>query len=371
MKIAIIVNSFPPNNIGGTQCATYYMAKYLAQRGHEVHVITSVEGNLVERTTENGFDIHRLPWRRARFANKIVFGAEIVKEIIQIRPDVIHVQDLIMAAPALLIKRIYKIPYAVWGQGNDVYQPDWFSKLTRNIMMQHANAVLALTDDMKRIMQDICMREIYVVPNGIDLKRFKPSLVRKKERKTKKIIFVGRLHPEKGIKYLIEAMPIVLQEMENTELLIVGDGIERSRLEEIIETQGINDQIMFTGALQQKKIPEIMYDADVFVIPSLSESFGIVIIEAMAAGLPIIATNVGGIPFIIDEGFNGYLINPKRSDEIANKILFLLQNDKEREIISANNQKKALMFSWDMVAKKLENIYLSMLKTSKSEYILK
>ncbi|KDE54373.1 glycosyltransferase family 4 protein, partial [Methanoculleus sp. MH98A] len=170
-------------------------------------------------------------------------------------------------------------------------------------------------------------------------------------------VFVGRLHPVKGVQYLIEAVAIVHQEIPDVKLVIVGDGIERSRLDELAEKLNLNGCIQFAGQVPQESIPQLMHQADVFVLPSLSEGLPVVLLEAMAAGLPIVATNVGGNPDIVEEGVNGYLVNAKNSEEIADRLLVLLQNDEIQEEISANNREKVEMFTWDRVAEAVEEVY--------------
>ena len=146
----------------------------------------------------------------------------------------------------------------------------------------------------------------------------------------------------------------------------MGDGVERARLEELAERLNLKGSIQFAGQVPQESIPRLMHQADVFALSSLSESFGIVNLEAMAAGLPIVATNVGGIPDIVEEGVNGYLVNAKNPDELADRILVLLQNDEMREEMSANNREKAELYMWDKVAGTVERIYFECLgnKTS-------
>jgi len=100
-----------------------------------------------------------------------------------------------------------------------------------------------------------------------------------------------------------------------------------------------------------------MVASDIFVLPSLSESFGIVNIEAMASGLPIIATKVGGIPEIIKDGENGFLVEPKNPEQIAERILYLLSNNNIRRSISFNNKEKAKNYSWDLIVNKLIAVY--------------
>ena len=157
--------------------------------------------------------------------------------------------------------------------------------MTSKLILQNADAALALTEDMKQKMQEIYDREISVVPNGIDLERFNISSGGKKRGSAKTLIFVGRLHPVKGVRYLIEAMAIVYQEMPDVKLVIVGDGVERSKLEELAEKRNLNGCIQFVGQLPQERIPPVMHQADVFVLSSLSE-VGIVNLEARLRDCP-------------------------------------------------------------------------------------
>ena len=366
MKIAILVGLFPPKWLAGTEIATYNLADHLARRGHEVHILTSHDAGLPEFSEENGFYIHRIAWPKIRFVGVITFWAKICLKIQKIKPDIVHSQSLLYGIPAVVAKKTLKIPYVVWGQGSDVYLPGRFTRMTSKPILQNADAVLALTEDMKEKMREIYEREISIVSNGIDLEGFKISPGGKERDSAKTIIFVGRLHPVKGVQYLIEAMATVHQEMPDVKLVIVGDGAERSRLEELAEILDLKSCIQFAGQVPQERIPQMMHQADVFALPSLSESFGIVNLEAMAAGLPIVATNVGGIPDIVEDGVNGYLVNAKNPDEIADRILMLMQNSEMREKISANNREKAELHTWDRIAGTVERVYFDCLGSEPS-----
>lgn len=358
MIIALIVGLFPPKWLAGTEIATYNLADHLARRGHEVHVITSHDAGLPELSEENGFYIHRIAWPKIRFIGIVTFWAKICLTIRKIKPDIVHSQSLLSGIPGWAVKKILKIPYVVWGQGSDVYLPGRFTRMTSKPILQNADAALALTEDMKQKMQDICGREISVVPNGIDIKRFKiSSSGGKKAGNSKTIIFVGRLHPVKGVQYLIEAMAIIHREMPDVKLVIVGDGTERLRLEELRENLDLNGCIQFAGQVPQERIPKIMHQADIFALPSLSESFGIVIIEAMAAGLPIVTTNVGGLPELIKNWENGFVVEPKNPEAIAEKILLILNNNDLKAIISTNNITKSQQYSWDNAVEKIISTY--------------
>jgi len=357
MKIVIIVVLFPPKWLAGTEIATYDLACHLARRGHEVHVITSHDGDLPDLSEENGFYIHRTGVPETQVISILSFWVKAYLQINKIKPEVVLSQSLQCGIPALMAKRFLKIPYAVWGQGSDIYLPDRLIRMFSKPILKSADAALALTDNMRREMQQTYTREIFVVPNGIDLKRVIPPSGIEKGGNKKTILFVGRLHPVKGVRYLIESMAVIHRKMPCSNLIIVGDGEDRQELEELAKNLGLEDHVHFSGQVPQDRVHLYMHQADVFVLPSLSEGFGIVNIEAMAAGLPIVATNVGGIPDIIEEGVNGYLVNAKSSDELSDRILMLLQNDTLRAEIAANNRVKAKMFSWDAIAGIVEEVY--------------
>jgi len=358
MKIAIIINLFPPKWLSGTEIATYNLAEHLAKRGHEIHVITSHDDELPNFDKENGFYIHRIAWPKIRIIGVLSFWLKIFLKIRTIKPDIVQVQALSIGIPAILTKKILKIPYIVWGRGDDVYLPGRFIRITSKPILQNANAVLALTEDMREKMAKVTDREIFVVPNGINLNQFtERSLTIVKENGVKKILFIGRLHPVKGVKYLIRAMERVLKEIPEAKLILVGDGKEREMLETLSKQLSINNSVQFVGIVPHEKVHTFLQQADVFVLPSISEGFPNVILEAMACGLPVIATRVGGIPDIIIDGTNGYLVEVKDAHAIAERILLLLQNEILKKEISANNEQKVKKYTWDAVILNLKEIY--------------
>jgi glycosyltransferase involved in cell wall biosynthesis len=358
MKIVILVHQFPPKWLAGTELATYYLAENLAQRGHEIHVITSLDRGLPEESFEKGFHIHRLPRIGIRFVAGLIFWAEIVRKIKKINPDIIHVQSINIAIPVWISKKILKIPFVVMGQGSDIYLPVWFTKLTSKTLMKNADSVIALTNDMKRVMQDIYDRDIVVVPNGIDLNEYIVRLpIQRIERSEKRILFVGRLHPIKGVRYLLQAMLLIHKDMPKARLILVGDGEERDYLENLTDHLGLRECVDFVGKVPHGRIPDFMRQSDLFVLPSLSESFGIVNLEAMACRLPIVATNVAGIPDLIENGVNGYLVPPENFQEMANKIMLILKDPLLAYKLSENNFKKSQAYSWEKITEKLESIY--------------
>jgi glycosyltransferase involved in cell wall biosynthesis len=356
MKIAILIPCFLPKWFGGTEVATHHLAGHLAKRGHEVHVITPLDEGLPEESCENGFYIHRLPKIATGFPGGFTFWIDIVRAIRKIRPDIVHAQSLNSGIPALLSNKLLKIPYVVYGRGLDVYLPEWYVKLTAKAVLKNAGVAIALTKDMKKVMQAMYSRDVVVVPNGIDLGE--DSLrQREAENYSEKVLFVGRLSSVKGIQYLLGAMRIVHGELPGVKLILVGDGEERKYLEHLTDHLGIRECVEFVGAVPHERVQDYMHHADVLALTSLSEGFPVTILEAMASGLPVVATCVGGVPEIIENNVNGYLVETENQKVIAEALLKLLRDGQLRKHISGNNRKKAEKYRWDMVAATLEEIY--------------
>ena len=370
MKIAITVPLFPPKWLAGTEIATYNIAKHLARKGHEVHVITSLDKGLPRESMENGFYVHRIFWRNIRFIGIMSFWAKIFWCLKTIKPDIVHVQSVGMGIPGLLAKTFLKKPFVVYGRGSEVYLHSTFKNTLSKLVLKNAGDVIALTEDMKNEMQKFCDRDILVIPNGIDLEVFK-DLSRETARTRLKIganasviLFIGRLHSVKGVRYLIKSIKIVKNKNRDVRLFLVGDGEERIYLENLVKDLVLDDYVRFIGAVPNEEVPEYMVAADVFVLPSLSEGFPVVILEAMASGLAIITSRVGGLPEIIKNKENGFLVEPKNPEEIAERILLLLEDDALREEISRNNLKIVGEYTWESVVGRLERVYREHLYTS-------
>ncbi len=360
MKIAILINLFPPKWLAGTEVATYNLAEHLAKRGHEIHVITSKDEGLPKECYEKGFYIHRLPNVRVRFVGKLVFWGAIFWSIFDIKPDVVHVQGIGIGIPALFISKLLRIPYVIYGRGSDVYLPDWFTKFTSKTIIANASSAIALTNDMKMVMQGIYDRDIAVVSNGIALCEYVNKFsVHKSEGLKKKILFVGRLQPVKGVQYLLQAMKLIHNEIPDAMLILIGDGDERNYLEDLTDRLGVRECVDFVGIVPHERIPEYMYQSDIFILSSLSEGFPVTVLEAMACSLPIVATKVNGLSDIIEDGVNGYLVEAKDIGEMADKIIILLKNPQIRNTMSENNLKKVLAFTWENVVSQLEHIYIN------------
>ncbi len=369
MKIAIITPMFPPKWIGGTEIATQAIARYLARNGNEVHVITSLDKGLMKESREDNFFAHRIDWPRIKFLGLVSFWIKCLFLLKKIRPDIAHSQSIQMGPPCFFAKLFWGIPYVVYGRGFDIYFPWKFKKTVSAIVLNNADAVIALSEDMKkRIQENYRKVKVFVVPNAINLEEFNIFSQRATRREIKIdeaddiVLFVGSLKVVKGIEYLIEAFKIISREIPAVSVLLVGNGSERQKLEYIVKKAGLGHKVNFIGQVDNNKIPGYMAISDIFVLPSLSEGFSVALLEAMASGLPIVATKVGGIPEVVEDTVNGFLVDPKNPEQIAEKVLLLLKNEKLRQNISENNKRKAQKYSLKNKASKLLKIYSICLK---------
>lgn len=363
MKISIIVFYFPPKWLAGMEIATYNLSKQFARRGHQVEVFTSHDQGLDKRTIEEGFIANRISWPKVPVIGVLIFWLKIIVSIKRFNSDVILVQDLGIGIPAIAIKLLYKKPYVIWGRGNDVYIPNYFIRLSRKILLDRADAILALTSDMQKKLEKITSRNVLVVPNGIELTDLNAhTLGVKNEVDEKQIIFVGSLYLVKGVQYLIRAMEIILNQIPNAQLILVGDGYDRINLEKLTTELQLERCVKFIGRVDHQQVSYHLSLADVFVLPSLSEGFPNVLLEAMAFGLPIVASRIGGIPDIIEDGIHGYLVEPKDVLGIAEKVLKILADESLSRKFSIKNRNEVERYNYSGILEKLEDIFASILK---------
>jgi len=368
MKVAILIHHFLPEWIGGMELATFNIAEELVVRGHNVHVITSRNKGLLSEVVESGIHIHRIRWPNLKFIGSLIFSLKTALTLSRVNPQIIQSQSISMGSTGLISKWVLNRPYIVWGRGSEVYLPHQFKKLTTRIVLGNADAVIALTDDMKQEIQRLWPGEISVIPNGINLKKFE-RISRESARREleieqgdKVVLFVGTLRQIKGADYLVTAMQYILRAEPRSRLILVGDGAERQKLEHLVSDLHLSARVSFVGKIQNEQIPTFMIASDVFVLPSLSEGLPVVVLEALAAALPIVATSVGGVPSIVADGINGFLIKSRDVGQIADKVLLLLSDPELRHRMSENNKKEAQQYTWNNVVDELEKIYWTCLK---------
>ncbi|MFO0780554.1 MAG: glycosyltransferase family 4 protein [Candidatus Gracilibacteria bacterium] len=208
-----------------------------------------------------------------------------------------------------------------------------------------------------------------VIHNGIDLEAFEKELLHFTTQEKHKIrsqlfgaentdtiiLTVAALHPRKGLQYLIRGMKEVIENKNDVKLVIVGEGPEEEDLKKLIKKLKLENHIRLVG--KQESIPKILKSSDLFVLPSVKEAFGLVLLEAMAAQLPIVATNVGGIPEIVEDRKSGFLVEPGSAEALAKTIIMLLKNKPLREKIAFLGHHQVKRFGIESMVEKTKKIY--------------
>jgi len=202
--------------------------------------------------------------------------------------------------------------------------------------------------------------KIQVLYNAVDLDLFDPADRRSDGGPL--IGSVGRLYPSKGYDTLLRSMPDVLQAFPGARLMIAGSGKERGRLEELCSQLDISDKVIFLGRRTPAEIRRFLKEITLFVLASNWEGFGLAVVEAMASGLPVVTTKVGGLPEIVVEGKTGFVVPCGRADALAEKLIFLLRNPNLSLQMGREGRKRVeTLFSLDTMMVKLETMYRDLL----------
>ena len=231
---------------------------------------------------------------------------------------------------------------------------------------QHADGVIVLAPRLARLLAGGGVPEarIHVIPSGVEVARAQadgegPSLLDPAVRRNgrPRVLFAGRLAEQKGVRYLVEAA--ARMRTQAVEICLVGDGPERRMLEELVRRHGLEDRFSFLGFQPHDAIPQLMRTADLLVLPSIYEELGSVLLEAMHAGLPIVASDTGGIADAVGDA--AVLVPPRDAASLAGALDTLLADGARRSELTAAARRRSLAFHWDVLAERVLAVYASAL----------
>jgi len=379
MKIAMPILRFKPAIGGGEECV-YQVAKRLVQRGHEVYVLTSDllkttpnyvyfrrKANQVDGMTVQSF--HAL-----RLLRDYPVVPKIFSKLIREKVDIIHGHGYgyFTSDFSALASRICSVPFILSTHGffplaihANRFLITTYVNFSRIGLLKIAKKVIAAsTFDALLYAQLLEPRKICVVPNGVDINKWR-ALPGKNLFRTKYgldgpiVASVGRIAWVKGFQYVIRAASNILKDFPDTKIIIAGEDFGYlTKLIRLAQKLKIpKDSIIFTGGLSEREIKELYAAMDILVIPSIYEPFGIVALEAMACGKPVVASACGGLPDIIKHGINGLTVTPQDTIRLAKAVVSLLKDPHLTKTMGENNQIEVRKYSWDNIVKKIENIY--------------
>ena len=382
MNILLVNYEYPPVG-GGGGVSMRDLAEELA-KDHSVDVLTSHFPGLKNTETVNNVNLYRVPvlhrtsLSAATMLSLLSFPFSAIAAgktlMSKKRYDVINTHFAIPSGPAgMILSMISKTPNVLSIIGGDIYDPTKkmsphrhpFLRWTIRKILNNASAITAISENTKTNAQEIyrANKNIKVIPLGLPVPSFKkitrPELGLKSERKY--LVSVGRLVKRKGYDYLLKALCILKDKQPLLDLLIIGDGPDSAMLLQLAKDLDISDRVLFLISVDDERKFQYLNCSDLYVLSSIHEGFGIVLLEAMFCGLAIVATNEGGQTDIITEGLNGTLVPPADENALAGAISKILEHPETIEEIGRRNKKTVKQYSISAVAERYMDIFESVI----------
>ena len=374
---------------GGEFQVSHAIVSGLAARGHRVHVIAPearlrrpipnvtihcVGGHFLRR---DRYFRYRWNWwvfnAKAFLAARRILARFPIDVVHHIRPAFPEKFSLCCLLPRPFIYGPASLPNSASVQG-DINQfstqEGWIDNLKNRLvdrldmtagqslwrlMLKRAIAIPVSLAETRTYLHDVPASRSPLIPLGVDTEVFTPA---KRLAAKPRALYAGYLSGRKGLNHLLRAVPIIADSVPDFELVIAGDGPERPNLERLVAELAVERHVRFLGGLPFRRMPAVYKDARLFVLPALAEAFGLAPLQAMASGLPIVASRVGGLPTFVDDGASGYLVEPGNSAQIAEAVIDILTHSESAIRMGAHNRDRIVrQFSWQSVVEKIETIY--------------
>lgn len=384
LSVMMLSWEFPPRIIGGISPHVYFLSKSLAKQGVKVYVVTCDFPGAPAHEVIDGVEVYRIDSYKnpaPDFASWVyLMNLNMQKETAALarkldnKIDVFHAHDWLVANAGIGLKHVFRKPLLVTVHSTEMGRRDglhtntermiheteawltyeaWKVICCSDYMIQHVKWVFGLPTD-----------KLVMVPNGVNtnvydeiknnLKDFRENFALPEE---KIVLYVGRLVYEKGIHVLINAVPKILDKVD-AKFIIVGSGYMKEQLLNIVRSMGLEHKVLFEGFLDEQTLLKLQKCADVSVVPSLFEPFGIVALEAMAAKSAIVVSDTGGLSEIVEHDVTGVKVYPNNPDSLAWGITKILLDENYRNRIRENAYKKVQeKYDWEKIATQTKRIY--------------
>jgi len=394
MKIGVITSVYPEFIGDPHGIFVHRLMREISRQGHEVYIIAPFSGGKTNYILD-GVKVEKFNYFYPRRFQKLSGRAGMidnVKEGIFVKfqflififcnvyysctklkdMDIIHVQwPIPNGLGALFLKIFYNIDYINTIYGEEIYLSKRYHTvpIIKLLVNKSSKTITISTGSLKTCLESGLKKDKFeIIPFGVDTRFFQPENLLK-DKEIFQILSIGYLIERKGFEYLITAVEEVLKVHNNVKLKIVGSGPLEVRIKKLIKELGLEETIEIIGNVSDEKLLEIYNLSDLFVLPSIvdsqgnTEGLGVVLLEAMACKLPVIASNIGGIPDIIHDGETGLLVPEKDSMEISLSIIKLIENEDLRELIALKGYNMVKEhFIWEKIAKEYISIYQEIIK---------
>ena len=384
MKIAMCVPFFFPH-FGGTEKYVKDLSLELLSRGHEVTVITNnvpKEAGAPSKENMEGLDVIRLDAMNFIYLPvSFKFNLSMLKGF-----DLVHSHCPAFGFTRAIRNRL-RAPHIVTYHCDTTISenflgrkmPKWLIKSVEELTNMYARWVLPKVDVIINTTESYAstspvMKKLphKAVPIGIHYELFDASRqkqgITEASRDRKKVLFLGRFASNKGIDYLVRAIPAVLKEVPDAKFVLCGDGEEKPHIEEFIDKVGVRSHIEFRGKVNLDEMVQLYSTAAMYVFPSINrlEAFGIVQLEAMSCSTPVIASNIPGVNNVMEEGKSGLLVEPRDIEGLSAAIIKLLKDpDLARSMGVRGRQLVETKYNWKTIGDQIEAIYQQALKGKK------
>jgi len=389
MRIMMLTWEFPPRVVGGLARHVSELSIALARLGHEVHVVTIQDPQCPPQENYYGVRVWRATPRGPRHDGLVQDALQMNLNLLEtavsvmgkVGPcDLFHAHDWLVAHSGVALKHAYQRPLVVtihateWGRNGGLH-----NDLQRQIsdvewwLCYEAWTVICCSQYMYGELQGIFQvpsDKLHVIPNGVngvlpflppeELAAFRARYAADHEQV---VFFMGRLVREKGVHILLDALAQVVRLYPNTKLIVSGEGPERDFLQNKVSELGLQERVCFTGFINDELRNRFLGIADVAVFPSTYEPFGIVALEAMAARVPVIVSNVGGFDEIIQHGINGLKFYSGDANSLVDNLLTLFGTPNLRSrLIQRARQDVLEKYNWQTIAQRTATVYQQVLE---------
>ncbi len=371
-RVAMLIQRYLPH-VGGAERQLKQLAPHLRARGFDIHIITRREPGLLPFEMIDDVPVHRMPSIGPKPLAAATFTAAALSHLRKLRPDLVHAHEILTPASiAIQSKKINKHPVLVkllrGGRRGDIFKlkrrPFWKSYFEQ--LKRSADGFITISHEIDRELEslDVDPAKRVFIPNGVDSSRYVP--VSEEHRQTLRaalslppfgtiVVYAGRLVAEKRVDSLLKIWHQIQARHSDVHLLILGTGSEESRLRQmsaLLKQRGVQ----FAGQVSDAR--PYLQAADLFVLPSSTEGLSNSMLEAMSCALPVLATNVGGAPDVIEQDVHGRLIAPDEVDSLRQELETLLADRPRRFRLGAAARGRILSaFSLDSVADRLCALY--------------
>jgi glycosyltransferase involved in cell wall biosynthesis len=381
IKIAYVMDAIYPYNMGGADKRLWELARKLAENGeHEIHIYGMKWWQGADTIVTDNVHLHGVCKARELYNKQgvrsiteaLIYSSRVLPALLKADCDVIDCNQFpyfpcMAGKVASIVKRRPLV--VTWLEVWDTYWREYLGpirgsvgRIVERLTMRLPDGIVAISnktrDDLIRC--HVKPERIDVIPVGIDLERI--TMIAPASTATD-VLFAGRLISEKRVDLLLNAIAIARTKVPAIRCAIIGDGPERISLEDLTSKLGLDENVTFTGFVDQDGLTAFMKSSKVFVLPSEREGFGLVIIEANACKLPVISISheMSAVRELVQDGVNGFLVSRGSPDEIADVILKLISDDTLREQLAENGFEMSKKFAWSDISKSIIDTYAKLM----------